>query len=585
VLNFDINDFATSIANLRKIVAHRDNPDTTEYVLTGYIGSLLSDGSYTKDGHPVLARPRANQPPRWIHIKLLAAGEEMPSTTIAVRDDNCCGFGFRNQSGVWYDLGNWHGNRALPAQYNSVLLDWGVSSEHTTLSVVKDWDEAISYKDILNVNNWNEAVSNLESSVTQGKNFAEKAVRTLWRYPDVEEGVNPRLALAGIMVMVCESAKLNTLYEYFVERWDTGTGTQSFSELRLMDHIRNWGDISRALLYWRDHGYCKWHKYLPKETMDIINGGVDPSKEISDRADQALGIVHLVFNWQDQIDMEYDIEGEKRFTAFIGELREKLAYHVDREDLLDRRLDLPAAFSSSDNNHPVLARYRAGQPARWFHIKLKLMEENKEEKSTTLAIRDDNLLVVGFMNEKGIWYELPNLFKQSTGSGIRILPAEYNSELLDWDWSMETMRDILAGFYMGQPSTFLRNLSSHDPGDGSAMWELMGLTIMVCESARLNSICDFFASGGVGDKFAATRHHKPWKYDNIEEVKFIEDLLRHITNWDLLSDALLTWKDGGYFYNISDEKNLKNTLVDIHLVLNRQPPPRLYEIYDHSSFA
>lgn len=288
----------------------------------------------------------------------------------------------------------------------------------------------------------------------------------------------------------------------------------------------------------------------------------------------------------DQIDMEYDIEDKEGFTAFIGKLREKLAYHFDREDLLDRRLDLPAAFSSaSDNNHPVLARYRAGQPARWFHIKLKLMEGNKEEKSTTLAIRDDNLLVVGFMNEKGIWYELPNLFKQSTGSGIRILPAEYNSELLDWDWSRETMRDLLAGFYPGQPSTFLRNLSSHDPAKGSAIRELMGLTIMVCESARLNSICDFFASGGVGDKFADTRHYKPWKYDNIEEDEFIEDLLRRITNWDLLSDALLTWKDGGYFYNISDEEKLKNTLGDIHLVLNRQPPPRLYEIYEDYSSA
>ena len=179
--------------------------------------------------HPVLTRPRAKQPKRWIHIELqVVSGQETWYTTLAVRDDKCYGVGFVSQSGVWYDLGNRRGDRALPPEYNSVLLDWGVS-----------------YKDILDVSSWDEVVEELDSARPGNNDFAQKAVRTLSRYPYVQEGDNTRLAVAGLFIMVCESAKFNPLRKHFVDGWDNGTGFP----LQLMNYIRNWGHVSRALLH------------------------------------------------------------------------------------------------------------------------------------------------------------------------------------------------------------------------------------------------------------------------------------------------------------------------------------------------
>ncbi|KAG2621715.1 uncharacterized protein LOC120666600 isoform X2 [Panicum virgatum] len=218
-------ELAKSIHNLRRVLAvHKLSDESNPLVVLSRV--------WSREGI-VLARPSAKQPPRCIHMKLqvVAGDETSTTTTLAIRDDKCYGMGFVNKSGVWYDLGNRRGDRALPAQYNSVLLDWGVS-----------------YKDILDVSDWDEVEHEL-SSARLGKDFAMKAVRTLSRYPDVEED-NPRLALAGLLIMVCESAKLNTVQKHFVGCWDTGM--MAFPH-QLMWCIRNWGRMSRALLRWKDN--------------------------------------------------------------------------------------------------------------------------------------------------------------------------------------------------------------------------------------------------------------------------------------------------------------------------------------------
>jgi len=367
----DKKKFTECIDALRQVIGKY-----CQDVLEGYSGELLSH--HPKGSHPVLTR----QPQRCIHVKLqVVMGDgKSATTTLAIRGDGrCYGVGFLNQSGVWYDLGNRRGGRTLPEdQYNSVLLDWGMGSD--------------SYKDILGVDDWVEVEKKLDSAKL-GKGFATDAVRVLCRYPDVEEGENPRLALAGIILMVCESAKLNTLHQYFGDTWDngsTGAGkSSSFSEKGLMNDIRNWGEISNALLYWRDHGYKsdKWRKNLQAVTtpfLESLNGPQD-----------ALRIVHLVFNyWARQIDMDYTINDKEGFTTFIQKLRIMLADHEHREDVLDGHPERNKFSSTGD--HPVLPRRRFGEPTRWFHIKLQLPDE---KTSTTLVVRDDTLSVHAWLHE------------------------------------------------------------------------------------------------------------------------------------------------------------------------------------------
>lgn len=135
---------------------------------------------------------------KWIHTKIQVKGEEMSSTTLVIMVSFMEVMGFMNGSGVWYNI-----SEMLPTEYNSVPLKWGCSFK----SILRIIDRT---KD-----------SNKLRSVKLGKKFAKKAVRTLSRYPDVEEGhLNPRLALAGLMIMVCGSASSTSLFESFGNNWN-----------------------------------------------------------------------------------------------------------------------------------------------------------------------------------------------------------------------------------------------------------------------------------------------------------------------------------------------------------------------------
>jgi hypothetical protein len=202
-------------------------------------------------------------------------------TTLAIRDDKCYGVGFENQSGVWYDLGHprecddqelpQEYNKELPSDFNSVLLGWG-----------------LSYKDILGISDWDDVPNMLNQAGLGKKSFAEKAVRTLWRYPDVDEEddlmMNPRVALAGLILMVCESARFNPLLKYFQDNWGNDAETGGFSGEQ-MKYIRSWGKISQALLLWKDDG--KWP--LNRQTPVLHSRGIKNDKH-------ALAAVRLVYS-------------------------------------------------------------------------------------------------------------------------------------------------------------------------------------------------------------------------------------------------------------------------------------------------
>lgn len=521
----DREKFTSSIKELRGVLMHHANP---EDALHGCKDKELLDTGE----HPALARPRpSQQPPRWIHVKLrVVAGEETSSTTLALRDDQCYGAGFMNQNGVWYDLGQgpwwWHDcDKQLPPEYNSVRLDWDYHLRSDIAQI--DYD----------------CISERLGRIRLGKESARAAVRTLSRYPDVEEREKPMLALAELIIMVCESARFNSIFKSIATRWNKGMVCPK----KLYEYTRSWRQISLALLRWKDHGHNsnRW----PLHSEMGINRPVD-----------ALRVVCLVFNSDErtkQIDMEYTIGNKKGYSRFIKELRDELAQHDHQEGILDGH---PNPDSVSAYNPALLARQRRRSwPARLIHIKLRLAEEEAEEETwTTLAVRDDNAYLLGFMNQKGVWYDLQRVWYELQSKDER-LPAEFNPEQLWWGSYKDILgiRDRLAYLSLSTENQYVdvsawdkvreklgteglgkdfavkavRTLSRYpvvEEGDCPRL-ALAGLIIMVCESARLNPVHDHIEAGWDGTV-----------------TGFSKQLMEYVQRSDLISETLLLWKASGY---------------------------------------
>jgi hypothetical protein len=256
------------------------------------------------------------------------------------------------------------------------------------------------------------------------------------------------------------------------------------------------------------------------------------------------------------IEVVYTIGDELSFVSFIMDLRRKLADHQDHEDILDGYglLNL-----SSSREHPVLAKQRPVQPARWFHIKLQVVE-GKKTSWTTLLMRDDNLYVHGFINQQGVCYQLRD---GQQNAWTNILPNTYSPIQLYWGINYRSIletrtshdaADILAGAHLGRhfARKAVRRLSSprhpddEAPGMMSARLALSGLILMVCESARMNPLLDFFVrvwSGG---------------------TRFTEELMdRYVSKYADMSSELMTWKSGWY----AKSHPIKE-LQAVYLVLN-----------------
>jgi hypothetical protein len=110
--------------------------------------------------------------------------------------------------------------------------------------------------------------------------------------------------------------------------------------------------------------------------------------------------------------IEYDVV-EENYGEFIEVLRTVLTEYepaCDRQSVVDYH----------HAPHPVLPRQRnPHRPARWILITLLLRDEGH---ATTLAIRDDNVYLIGFRNRRGQWYE----FGFGRGRSARVLPAEWS---------------------------------------------------------------------------------------------------------------------------------------------------------------
>jgi hypothetical protein len=257
----DETSFIEFIADLRCMLA--DHPDR-EDVLDEHpkFSSLSSTGK-----HPVLAKQRAEQPARWIHVKLEAVkGEETLSTTLLMRDDNLYVCGFMNQQGDSFELIDNPDTSAgiLPVdEYNPRRLSWGVG-----------------YRSLLDADTENDLVRRL-ARVNMGRDFAMDAVHVLSRFPAWVDArrvyrknmipnkqMNPRLALAGLIIMVCESARMNRINDFIERYWSNNDEKLTYL---MSDCVLNYGRMSLELLTWKSQGYTtNLDPISPKQDIYLV---------------------------------------------------------------------------------------------------------------------------------------------------------------------------------------------------------------------------------------------------------------------------------------------------------------------------
>lgn len=192
-------------------------------------------------------------------------GNETSVTTLVTRDDNLYVKGFRNQDGTWFQIcgPNDKPEEMLPDVYNAIELE--------------RWSQGDSYSRIMKLNDAQQADRTL-ASTRLGKAFAARAVRRLSRYQalnvdDDNDDIPVGLGLAGLIAMICEAARMDAFLDYFTagDQWNRGKGLTE----PLIGHIRNWGNMSAALLTWKYGG--KWEGKCGVHTLD-----------------EALDCVHLV---------------------------------------------------------------------------------------------------------------------------------------------------------------------------------------------------------------------------------------------------------------------------------------------------
>jgi hypothetical protein len=268
--------FTEFIVALRRILAeHPDREDVFDKHPKFF--SVSSTGE-----HPVLAKQRAEQPARWIHVKLQAERGKMFSTTLIMRSDNLYVCGFTNQQGDSFKL------IENPDRSAEIFPVDECSPQPRRLS----W--GVRYRSLLDADTEVDLVRRL-ACMNMGRQFAKKAVHVLSSFPDwvdedltvhisrsstpVKRILNPRMALVGLIVMVCESARLSPIYNFIARWWSSN---MEFTKDLMRDYVLNHGRMSRELLTWKSSGYTD--PYPISQLQDIylvLNYRLDPPQDRS----------------------------------------------------------------------------------------------------------------------------------------------------------------------------------------------------------------------------------------------------------------------------------------------------------------
>jgi len=254
----DAEGFSTFIIELRRLVT--DHPRCRDLV-AGHpdLSSTSNNKVLRKVNDPDTHRI---QPESLFHIKLEAEAEEgveeTSSIILVMRCDNLDVIGFINMQGrraCCYEPGS---HRELPGGFYSKLLQW--------------WDHGRDREPAA-------------AGARLGKTFMAEAVRELSRFTDRGPSEEAKRSLVGLMIMVCDSARMEPVREAMAGGWKHGTELTE----QLNNYRGNWLEISGALLDWRDHAYQGWPENSTLESIGIMS------------PEDALKLVPLVRNHPDRI--------------------------------------------------------------------------------------------------------------------------------------------------------------------------------------------------------------------------------------------------------------------------------------------
>ncbi|CAD6258211.1 unnamed protein product [Miscanthus lutarioriparius] len=217
------------------------------------------------------------------------------------------------------------------------------------------------------------------------------------------------------------------------------------------------------------------------------------------------------------------------YNDFILALRDILTAHDDN----------PRQFVCDYRNgriHHVLPKQKLPrEPKRWIYIKLVL----KDGAETTLAVRDDNVYLIGFMNQRGELFEFG--FSGTIDRSKRSRPMLRGSRFLECDVNYGSLLHggarNLKNMELGRAFALfaVRQLSGYYQGQGRIVGDntrraLAGLMVIVCEATRMRPLLE---TAGWHDRFSCFIKSKHVDY---------------IWGWGDMSEALLRWKrDGNTF--------------------------------------
>uniref|UniRef100_M0VIW3 rRNA N-glycosylase n=1 Tax=Hordeum vulgare subsp. vulgare TaxID=112509 RepID=M0VIW3_HORVV len=217
---------------------------------------------------PLLAKFRPDNPARWMHVKLVSDNHE---ATLAIRDDTVYLIGFQARNGTWYEFSSSKPSLHLPPQKKESSLHLIEGSTFL--------DCGVTYGDLLGgaMNLVNMRLGHLQ--VNLGKLFAIEAVRLLSEYSGGGLTDNHKKALAGLILIICESARMISHFDTVINGWPRAGG-KSISRQQV-HYVWNWGNMSRFL--------TGRSRSLQDEERLRQSCGIT-TEEL------ALGIVHLLLN-------------------------------------------------------------------------------------------------------------------------------------------------------------------------------------------------------------------------------------------------------------------------------------------------
>uniref|UniRef100_A0A8I6XGN1 DUF6598 domain-containing protein n=2 Tax=Hordeum vulgare subsp. vulgare TaxID=112509 RepID=A0A8I6XGN1_HORVV len=249
--------------------SYDDLIENVRAALAGTAGTKVGPTPEVKS--PVLDKGTTpvEQPPRWIHVELhgKTQGTTTPKPKVAIRSDDAYIMGFTNSTGRWFQL----------------------SKTGTTYKLVDD--KAVMAGFDGNYNTLVGGVNNLPT-LNLNKFSMAQAAAALWNKAstisgdvdddgDMLRANDPvKQAVATLAVAVCEAARFSPVSEVVNAGWDKDKVSVTPDEV---NYIKEWGDLSTALLSWMDKQYKDDATIFKKfNGIGITNG------------EKALAVVRLV---------------------------------------------------------------------------------------------------------------------------------------------------------------------------------------------------------------------------------------------------------------------------------------------------